>query len=102
MPGEPVPVLNGATNGWWTMWEVRTGVEHTATALFVTDSGAVRPDLAERTWTTLTECHELGITREIASEDFDRLRALAADHTYRDLHGAVPALTLRLAVRVEA
>ena len=100
--GEPVPVLEGATSGWWTMWEVRTGAEHTAAALFVTDSGAVRPDLADRTWTALTECRELGPSRPLMSEEFERLRILAADHTYRDPHGAVPALTLRLAARVEA
>ncbi len=100
--GEPVPVLEGTTSGWWTMWEVRTGSEHTATALFVTDSGAVRPDLADRTWTALTECPELGGSRQLTSEEFERLRALAADHTYRDPHGAVPALTLRLAARVQA
>jgi superfamily II DNA or RNA helicase len=100
--GEPVPVLAGPTGGWWTMWEVRTGAEHTATALFVTDSGAVRPDLADRTWGALTECRELGASRELESQEFERLRILAADHTYRDPHGAVPALTLRLAARVEA
>jgi hypothetical protein len=100
--GEPVPVLEGATSGWWTMWEVRAGAEHTATALFVTDSGAVRPDLADRTWTALTEWPELGASRQLESQEFERLRALAADHTYRDPHGAVPALTLRLAARVEA
>jgi superfamily II DNA or RNA helicase len=100
--GEPVPVLEGATSGWWTMWEVRAGAEHTATAIFVTDSGAVRPDLADRTWTALTECHEVGPSRQLTSEEYERLRSLAADHTYRDAHGAVPALTLRLAARVEA
>jgi hypothetical protein len=100
--GEPVPVLEGATSGWWTMWEVRTGAEHTAAALFVTDSGAVRPDIADRTWTALTECSDVGPSRPLTSEEFERLRILAADHTYRDSHGAVPALTLRLAARVEA
>jgi superfamily II DNA or RNA helicase len=102
MPGEPVPVFEGATSGWWTMWEVRAGGERTATALFVGDSGAVRPDLAERTWTALTECRELGVTRQFTSGEFEQLRELAADHTYRDPHGAVPALTLRLVARVEA
>lgn len=100
--GEPVPVIEGATSGWWTMWEVRAGGERTATSLFVTDAGAVRPDLADRTWTALTERRELGACRPLAGKEFERLRSLAADHTYRDPHGAVPALTLRLAARVEA
>jgi hypothetical protein len=99
---EPVPVLEGSISGWWTMWEVSSGADHTATALFVTDSGTVRPDLAERTWTALTERRELGQSRQLERDEFERLRVLAADHTYRDPHGAVPALTLRLAARVEA
>jgi hypothetical protein len=102
LPGEPVPVFEGATSGWWTMWEVRAGAERNATALFVADSGTVRPDLAERTWTALTECGELGVSRPFTSVEYEQLRKLAADHTYRDPHGAVPALTLRLVARVEA
>lgn len=99
--GEPVPVLEGSTAGWWTMWDVRAGNEHTATALFVADTGTVRPDVAERTWTALTETSELTRTSVLDAEEFERLRSLAADHTYRDPHGALPALTLRLAARVE-
>ncbi|MEX2548417.1 MAG: helicase-related protein [Chloroflexota bacterium] len=101
VPGEPVPVLSGSTSGWWTMWEIRTGTEHTAAALFVTDTGAVRPDIAERTWIALTETGESGLTRPLRNEEFERLRVLAADHTYRDTHGAIPSLTLRLAARVD-
>jgi superfamily II DNA or RNA helicase len=102
MPGEPVPVLAAATCGWWTMWEVRTGGERTATALFLTDANAVRPDLAERTWTALSECRELGPPCQLTVGEYERLRRLAADHIYRDPHGVIPALTLRLAARAEA
>jgi len=101
VPGEPIPVLAGTTSGWWTMWEVRTGTEHAAVALFVTDAGAVRPDIAERMWTALTQTREPGPTRPLPEDEYERLRVLAADHTYRDPQGAIPSLTLRLAARVD-
>lgn len=99
--GEPVPVLEGTTAGWWTMWEVRTRRERTAVALFVTDGGAVRPDLAERIWTDLIQILDAGQSRVLGVEDFDRLRRIASDHTYRDVGSDLPALTLRMAVRVD-
>jgi hypothetical protein len=101
VPGEPVPVLSGVTSGWWTMWEIRAGTERTTSALFVTDAGAVRPDLADRTWVELAELADLRASHVLTDLEFDRLRTLAADHTYRDPHGAIPSLTLELAVRVE-
>jgi superfamily II DNA or RNA helicase len=97
--GEPVPSLRGSTAGWWTMWEVRAGSERTAAAIFITDSGAVRPDLADRTWLTLANGAELLPPVVLTQPDMERLRSLAADHTYRDPRGATPSLTLRLAVR---
>ncbi len=84
------------------MWEVRTGTEHTATALFVTDSGAVRPDLADRTWTALTDAASW------ARADSSRARSSSASEpspptTPTETHMArCPPLTLRLAARVEA
>ncbi len=42
------------------MWEIRCGVERTAAALFVADTGAVRPDLAERTWIALASGTDIG------------------------------------------
>jgi superfamily II DNA or RNA helicase len=99
--GEPVPVVRGSVGGWWTMWEIRCGAERAAAALFITDTGAVRPDLAERTWTALAGGVEVGPTRSLSASDLSRLRSLAADHEYRDSRGKLPSLSLRLAVRVE-
>ena len=99
--GEPVPVARGSVGGWWTMWEIRCGAERTAAALFITDTGTVRPDLAERTWISLASGIEVGPTRPLSAIELDRLRSLAADHQYRDPRGTVPSLSLRLAVRVE-
>jgi superfamily II DNA or RNA helicase len=101
VPGEPLPLVAGATAGWWTMWEIRAGRGRTATALFVSDTGAIRPDLAERTWTGLTQDVELGATTVSSKAELARLRSVAADHTYRDSAGAVPSLILMLAVRVQ-
>src|SRR6266511_2052653 len=102
VPCEPVPRIQGTTGGWWTMWEVVTGTERSAFAMFAADSGAVRPDLADRIWTSLAEAPALESTAVLETEIFDRLRAIAADHGYRHPSGeAVPSLVLRLAVRVE-
>lgn len=99
--GEPVPVIAGATRGWWTMWEIRAGSERTATAMFITDAGAIRPDLADRTWTALANGTDLPDAVLLRETELDRLRTLAADHAYRDVRDATPSLTLRLAVRME-
>jgi superfamily II DNA or RNA helicase len=99
--GEPVPLIQGSARGWWTMWEIRCGAERTAAALFIADTGGVRPDIAERTWTALASGAEIGPTCLLSADEMDRLRSLAADHEYRDPHGNLPSLLLRLAVRVE-
>lgn len=99
--GEPVPLIQGSARGWWTMWEIRCGAERTAAALFIADTGGVRPDLAERTWTALASGTEIGPTYLLSADEMDRLRSLAADHEYRDPHGNLPSLLLQLAVRVE-
>jgi hypothetical protein len=97
--GEPVPVIAGGTAGWWTMWEIRAGSERTAMTLFITDSGAVRPDLAERMWTSLALGTDFHTTVPLTEPELCRLRSLAADHAYRDTSDVTPSLTLRLAVR---
>jgi superfamily II DNA or RNA helicase len=101
VPGEPVPVITGPVAGWWTMWEIRADTERTATALFISDTGTVRPDLAERTWTALTSATDIDRTLAFRQGDLEYLRSLAADHAYREPRGGLPSLTLRLAVRVE-
>jgi superfamily II DNA or RNA helicase len=99
--GEPVPVIVSGSAGWWTMWEIRAGSERTATALFTTDTGAVRPDLAERIWTSLANGSDFRVTTPLTEQDLAQLRAIAADHAYRDASDTTPSLTLRLAVRAE-
>ncbi len=99
LPGETVPCLRQEKAGWWTMWEASAGTDRSCLALFVTDSGAVRPDLADRIWTALAEQPCGTETTELDPDTLAKLRALAADHAYRRHDGAVPSLTLRLAVR---
>ena len=101
VPDEPVPKVAGPTAGWWTMWEVVVGADRSALAIFVSDSGAVRPDLAERLWTSLAEGPPDDTNAVLDGRTFDRLHGIAADHGYRQSDGAVPSLVLRLAVRVE-
>ena len=100
--GEPVPKVTGTTPGWWTMWEVAVGSERSAMAIFLSDAGAVRPDIAERLWSTLAEATAIESVTVLDSGSFDRLHAAAADHGYQRPGRAVPSLVLRLAARVEA
>lgn len=102
VPWEPVPRLDSGKAGWWTMWESTVGVERIALAFFLADNGSVRPDLAERLWTSLAEAPEIRATAVLDDDTFQRLHAAAVDHGYRPADGAVPSLTLRLAARVEA
>jgi superfamily II DNA/RNA helicase len=101
VPCEPVPKQTGTTAGWWTMWEVGMGPERSAFAIFLTDTGAIRPDLADRLWNTLAEAPIVESTSLLDAETFNRLRSTAADHGYRQPTSALPSLVLRLAVRVE-
>jgi superfamily II DNA or RNA helicase len=101
LPGEPVPRIAGSSVGWWTMWETSVGVDRTYTALFLTDSGAVRPDLAERIWISLAGSPGFEESTVLGSATFTKLRSTAADHTYREPDGGNPSLVLRLAARVE-
>jgi len=102
LPGEAVPCLSLDRPGWWTMWEVSAGTERTCVAFFVTDNGAVRPDLAEHVWISLAESAEPVKTTAVLDPDtFTRLRSIAADHAYRSTRASIPNLTLRLVARAE-
>lgn len=100
LPTEPVPQIGGAVSGWWTMWETAAGAQRSAVAMFLTDSGAFRPDLADRLWASLAEGIAMQSGTTLDPDTHERLRTLAAEHAYRDPGGAVPSLVLRLAVRV--
>lgn len=108
-PGEPVPLLPGAgTSGWWGCFEV-ADAQHgrTCFAVFAPDGGGlIRPDIAERCWSTLASAG----TRETAASpepaQFEEFLGLGRDHGYRAWEklgsGGVPVLALRLLVRVTA
>lgn len=100
LPGEPVPCVAGPAPGWWTLWHVDAGGGPDCFALFVADTGAVRPDRAERLWVALASGPDLDGVEMLHEETHARLVSLAADHGYRPpSDGAVPRLNLRLAVR---
>ncbi|MDF1597630.1 MAG: helicase-related protein [Acidimicrobiia bacterium] len=55
---EAVPVVAGDTRGIWSLWEVKpdgSGPDRDFVALYLTEDGSVRPDLAERMWIQLAE-----------------------------------------------
>ena len=82
------------------MWETRVGTDRSALALFLSDSGAMRPDLAERVWLELAGRQDEPASAVLDTETFARLHESAADYGYRPVDGTVPLLALRLAVRV--
>ena len=102
VPGEPVPVVDAPTPGWWTMWEVEADADRSVLTLFCTDSGAIRPDLAERIWIDLAEERHIIGFATLDPATFEQLRLLAVDHGYRRTERTPPALTLRLAARARA
>ena len=101
-PGEPIPVVKAPAPGWWTMWEVNADGNRSVLTLFSTDSGAIRPDLAERIWTDLADEPRNDGAATLDPATYEQLRRLAADHGYRRTERKPPALTLRLAARAQA
>lgn len=100
--GEPVPRISGPTPGWWTMWEIAVGTDRTMLTLYLTDRGAIRPDLADRLWRELADGRSPGTSIPLDTDTYQRLRRLAVDHGYRQPGASLPSLALRLAVRVQA
>jgi hypothetical protein len=111
VPGEPVPVVAGEKSGWWSLWEVRsdaTGRARDCVALFASDAGAVRPDLAERLWAVLAGSPDVRTGSPLKAEILSRLWQLGADHGWRAASALAgenpllaPWLVLRLVVRFE-
>ena len=101
VPFEPVPRQSGATAGWWTMWEVTGGTERSALTIFLSDTGAVRPDIGDRMWNTLAETPVVESTTILDAETLDRLHSIATDYGYQQPGPFVPSLIPRLVVRVE-
>ncbi|MEJ7784643.1 MAG: DEAD/DEAH box helicase [Solirubrobacteraceae bacterium] len=107
--GEPVPALSGmGISGWWGCFEVADSEwRRTCFAVFAPDEGGVvRPDVAERCWSTLALA---GTNKTAASPDrveYEGFLLLGRDHGYRAWEmlasDGLPTLVLRLLVRVTA
>ncbi len=87
------------------MWEIGTGRgDRTCRSVFVTDDGAVRPDLADRTWEALVAAPEVDITSALDDADWKQLWEVGHGYAIRPDQvtetGSPPGLILRLLVRV--
>lgn len=104
-PSEPVPTIAGGLNGLLSVWEIGTGGgDRTCRAVFVTDDGAVRPDLADRTWEALLAGPEVDASDPLDEAGWGQLWELGHGYAIRPEQisesGSPPALILRLLVRV--
>lgn len=105
-PAEPVPLLAGLRSGLFSLWEVGTGPgDRTFRAVFLTDAGAARPDLAERTWDELCFGPAITVGGPLAADEWDALWKAGEAYAIRPdqmAAGAPPGLILRLITRVGA
>jgi helicase-like protein len=109
-PGEPVPHIIGPEAGWWGVWEGRadaSSLARTAFVLFITDSGGVRPDIAEQLWDSLMKETDAIQSMIPVADSWDRLTRTALNYAYRpcsELAGGcplvAPAVRPLLVVRV--
>lgn len=108
-PGEPVPIVDAASQGWWAAVELAVGPtidQRAVFAIFRTDSGGIRPDLAESVWERIIENTEVDGTRVLDPTAWKMLRSTAIDHGW-SVHqrlaarsvADVPSVRLRLVVR---
>lgn len=107
-PAEPVPAIAGSRSGLFALWEIAAvGGGRTCTAVFITDDGAARPDIADRAWDVLIA----GVAPQSASplrpDEWDELWNSGWSYAVRpdqlgDPAAPPPGLTLRLLVRVAA
>jgi len=105
-PDEPVPVVHGSRGGMLSLWEVGSGHgDRTCRAVFVTDDGGVRPDIADRMWDELVSGPDTTTADPLDAEEWRDLwetgngYAVRPDQAVSD--GAPMGLVLRLLVRVE-
>jgi hypothetical protein len=108
---ESVPVVAGEHRGLWSLWEVKpdgSGTDLDFVALFLTEDGVIRPDLAEHIWRGLAE-GGISVTGTTVLEAEVRrvLETKGADHAYRacqdlrpDGDWLTPVVTPRLIVKV--
>jgi hypothetical protein len=96
-PGEPVARISGPTAGWWSCWEVRPDASgaRTAFGLFTTDTGRIRPDLADDVWDTLATSPQTLGTTTVPDDTWQRLLDSGHSHAYtpcaRLAAGATPS-----------
>lgn len=103
-PAEPVPVIDSVRPGVFALWEVGRGPQdRTCRAVFLTESGAVRPDLAERAWDDLCRGPSLCTGEPLTDEEWQQLWDAGEAYAIRpELVGdsTPPGLILRLVARV--
>lgn len=105
-PAERVPVVTGSRGGLFSVWEVGTGKsDRTCRGVFVTDDGAVRPDLADLTWQALLAGPAVSEADPLDDETWTHLWELGHGYAIRPEQlsgsGSPPGLILRLLVRVQ-
>lgn len=104
-PSEPLPTIAGGRGGLLSVWEIGTGKgDRTCRAVFVTDDGAVRPDLADRTWEALLAGTEVDVSDPLDEPGWEQLWEMGHGYAIRPEQisesGSPPGLILRLLVRV--
>lgn len=104
-PSEPIPTIAGERQGLLSVWEIGTGkADRTCRAVFVTDDGAVRPDLAERTWEALVDSPDVDSSDPLDEAGWEGLWETGHGYAIRPEQitqsGSPPGLILRLLVRV--
>lgn len=104
-PAEPIPQISGNRGGLLSLWEVGSGHgDRTCRAVFVTDDGAVRPDIADRTWEDLLAAPPVVASGPLDESEWRDLWDIGNGYAIRPDQisdtGAPPGLVLRLLVRV--
>lgn len=105
-PAEPLPVIAGPIGGLFSLWEVSAATgQRSCEAVFITDSGGMRPDLADRVWDQLLSGVAPMAGERLGQREWEALwdagwgYAARTDET-GDVGAPPPGLTLRLLVRV--
>jgi hypothetical protein len=104
-PAERVPTIAGSRAGLFSVWEIGTGKgDRTCRGVFVTDDGAIRPDLADRTWEALLAGPAVSDSDPLDDEAWAHQWELGHGYAIRPEQlaesGSPPGLVLRLLVRV--
>ena len=109
-PGEPCPVIRipEAQPGWLSIWEVTPdGPARSATAVFQSDNGLVRPDLAVALWDRCCGGVALADHQTPDAATWGRIIEQGVDHAYQavarlagESELTLPGAQLRLLVRV--